>query len=72
MRKSLRLNIFFRPICNKLEPTSSQNTLNKMIKGMKNPILIDIKYTRVDMSPHRAKDPLSPIKIWAGLILNRK
>ncbi len=43
MINNLRLNIFFHPICNKLDPTSSQNILNNIKKGMKNPILIEIR-----------------------------
>ena len=63
------LNLFFQNICNALDHTSIINNQNKIINGIKIPILMFNKYRRDAKNHHNANAPESHINIFAGLIL---
>ena len=59
-------------ICKKLDNNSIIKGAKSTINGIMIPTLIFNKRIATEISPPRLKAPLSPINIFAGLILNRK
>lgn len=55
-----------------LDHISIRNKRKRMINGMMTPILMLIRYTRVAISHHKARDQESHMKIRAGFMLYRR